>query len=625
MKFARLQKRAIVFCHDFVMIVLAWYAAYWLRFNLGKVPVDNLQQAEFILPMLIVIQVGFYWIFGLYRGIWRFASLPDLMRIVKAVVATVLLSIVILFLDKRLEAVPRSIFPLYGILLIMFLGGSRFLYRWSKDKGKKHGKRVLIVGAGQAGEGIARDLRRDVNKEYQAVAFVDDRVSKEGQEIQGIRVVGTTSVIPAIVKQYHIDLIIIAMPSVRSADMRRIVEYCELTNVPFRTLPGLDDLTSGCVKIDALREVSLEDLLGRDPVALDWQDIRRGIEEHTVLVSGGGGSIGSELCRQVARLGPKKLIVIEQNEYNLYALKMEISRKFPEIDFIGHLVDVTDRVAVREVMRQNLIDVVFHAAAYKHVPMLEGQLRVAIHNNTLGTQVLAEEAVITKTKKFVLISTDKAVNPSNVMGATKRAAEIFVQNYNAHSETKFITVRFGNVLGSAGSVVPLFRQQIELGGPLTVTHPEITRFFMTIPEASQLILQAMIMGNGGEIFVLDMGEPIKIRYLAEQMILLAGLIPGEDIEIQYTGLRPGEKLYEELFHESEALKKTAHEKILQASYRERDWAKLREVLKEMKQACDENQEKALWHLLLLLVPEYGKAAIVELVGDTQSTAITEEI
>ncbi|HVV68966.1 MAG TPA: nucleoside-diphosphate sugar epimerase/dehydratase [Gammaproteobacteria bacterium] len=625
MKYATLKKRSIVFCHDLVMIVLAWYAAYWLRFNLGEVPADKLQQAEIILPMLMVIQVGFYWIFGLYRGIWRFASLPDLMRIVKAVVTAVILTIVILFLDKRLIQVPRSIFPLYGLLLIMFLGGSRFLYRWSKDKGKRHGKRVLIVGAGQAGEGIARDLKRDVNREYHAVAFVDDRVSKEGQEIQGIRVVGTTRVIPAIVKRYQIDLIIIAMPSARSADMRRIVEYCESTGVPFRTLPGLDHLASGNVKIDALREVSLEDLLGRDPVSLDWQDIRRGIEERTVMVSGGGGSIGSELCRQVARLAPKKLIVIEQNEYNLYSLKMEISQKFPEIDFMGYLVDVTDRVAVREVMCQNRIDVVFHAAAYKHVPMLESQLRVAIHNNTLGTQILAEEAVATKVKKFVLISTDKAVNPSNVMGATKRAAEIFIQNYNAHSDTKFITVRFGNVLGSAGSVVPLFRKQIESGGPVTVTHPEITRFFMTIPEATQLILQATVMGSGGEIFVLDMGDPIKIRYLAEQMILLAGLTLGEDIEIQYTGLRPGEKLYEELFHESEALKKTAHEKILQASYRERDWPKLLETLKEMKQACDENKESKLWHLLLLLVPEYSRAAIIELVGNNQPTLVPEEI
>ncbi len=625
MTFARLKRRVIVFCHDVVMIVIAWYIAYWLRFNLGNIPTDKFIQASTILPMLMVIQVGFYWIFGLYRGVWRFASLPDLTRIVKSVLVAIVVTIMVLFLDKRLSELPRSIFPLYGLLLIMFLGGSRFLYRWSKDKGEKRGKRVLIVGAGQAGEGIARDLKRDVNKEYQAVAFVDDRASKEGQEIQGIRVVGATRTIPVIVRRYGIDLIIIAMPSVRSADMRRIVEYCELAAVPFRTLPGLDDLTSGSVKIEALREVSLEDLLGRDPVSLNWQDIRRGIEEQTILVSGGGGSIGSELCRQVARLGPKKLVVIEQNEFNLYSLKMEISHKFPEVNFSGYLVDVTDRVAVNQVLRQNHIDAIFHAAAYKHVPLLENQLRVAVYNNILGTQVLAEEAVCAKVKKFVLISTDKAVNPTNVMGATKRAAEIFIQNYNAHSNTQFITVRFGNVLGSAGSVVPLFRKQIESGGPITVTHPEITRFFMTIPEASQLILQATAMGQGGEIFVLDMGEPIKIRYLAEQMILLAGLTPGEDIEIQYTGLRPGEKLYEELFHESEALSRTLHEKILQASYRERDWEKLLETLKEIEQACDENHESTLLHLLLYLVPEYIAAKFEEKMEDSKSIAETQEI
>jgi len=606
-----LKSRITVFLHDLLMVVVAWFGAYWLRFNLGDISSDSINQAIYILPFVLVVQSLVYWALGLYRGIWRFASLPDLMRIIKAVFIGALLSVVVLFLDDRLLQIPRSIFLLYALLLIILLGGSRFAYRWLKDGGEQGSDRVLIVGAGRAGEWIARDLQRDAEKKYFVVGFVDDRQLKKGQEIHGIRVLGETSDIPELVKNNHVDLIIIAMPSVRSADMRRIVGYCEQSKAIFRTLPGLKDLTRGSVKIDALRQVSLEDLLGRDPVSLDWVSIKQGIAEKTVLVSGGGGSIGSELCRQIAQLMPKKIIVIEQNEYNLYALKLELNQHFPHIALCDYLVDVTDRVAVQEIFKRHSLDIVFHAAAYKHVPMLEDQLRVAIRNNILGTQVLAEEAVAAGIKKFVLISTDKAVNPTNIMGATKRTAEIFCQNFNAHSNTKFITVRFGNVLGSAGSVVPLFRKQIEAGGPVTVTHPEITRFFMTIPEATQLILQAMVIGDGGEIFVLDMGESIKIRYLAEQMILLAGLIPGQDIEIEYTGLRPGEKLFEELFHEAETLMPTSHVKIMRSSYRERDWPQLLQLLAKLKTLCEANLTDELLQLLLVLVPEYRAEKILK--------------
>jgi len=531
--------------------------------------------------------------------------MPDLVRIVKAVVAGALLSVLILFLYTRMQDIPRSIFPLYIILLVVLLGGSRFIYRWLKDYGQfRKGERVLIVGAGQAGEGIARDLLRNVEKKYHPVAFVDDNLVKGGKEIHGIRVIGKCKDIPTIVQRLGIDLIIIAMPSVNSATMRAIVELCEEAAVPFRTLPGINDLASGSVKIESLREVSLEDLLGRDPVSLDWQTINQSIENHSILVSGGGGSIGSELCRQIARLAPRKLVVIERNEFNLYSLRLELNQLFPDIDFIGHLADIADRVAIKRILQSHSFDMVFHAAAYKHVPMLENQLRVAAYNNIIGTLVMVEESVAASVKKFVLISTDKAVNPTNVMGASKRAAEILCQNYNAHANTQFITVRFGNVLGSAGSVVPLFRKQIEQGGPVTVTHPEITRFFMTIPEATQLILQATTLGKGGEIFVLDMGEPIKIRYLAEQMIILSGLIPDKDIEIKYTGLRPGEKLFEELFHENEHLINTSHQKIMRARARHLDWKRLIEVLAEMKSACDNYDEDKLRELLLELVPEY---------------------
>lgn len=606
---ALINKRTVVFTHDIIMIPLAWLGAFWLRFNMGQIPEEYLSKSQLLLPLIIIIQTAFYWSLGLYRGVWRFASLPDLIRILRAVSLGVLSVVLLLFLSQQLSYVPRSIFPLYGLLLIVFLGSSRFLYRLYKDRGAHTGKRVLVVGAGRAGEGIVRDMQRDVNKEYHAVAFVDDDHAKQGRDIHGIRVLGDMSQIPNIVKRYHIDLIIIAIPSAPSSLMRSIVSYCESTRTPFRTLPGLNDLVKGNVKIDVLREVILEDLLGRSPVSLDWDGIRNGLQGKTILVSGGGGSIGSELCRQIALLAPKTLVVVEQNEFNLYSLGIEFNQKFPTIDFVGYLCDVSDEVAVRNIFERHRIELVFHAAAYKHVPMLENQVRIAVKNNIGGTQTLANLATRYSVEKFVLISTDKAVNPTNIMGATKRAAEIFCQNLNAHSKVQFITVRFGNVLGSAGSVVPLFRKQIKEGGPVTVTHPEITRFFMTIPEASQLILQATVLGKGGEIFVLDMGEPVKISYLAEQMIRLTGLKPHKEIEIQYTGLRPGEKLYEELFYKSEALVPTSHQKIMQASYCERAWEELNGLLKDIKAACEQNDVNAIQTLLFTLVPEYSAAEL----------------
>lgn len=598
--------------HDVCMIPLAWLGAYWFRFNLGEIPESHLDTALRILPLLLLMQIIAYLVFGLYRGVWRFASLPDLLRIIKAVSLGFFLIALVLFIDPSIPRIPRSILPLYGLLLVILLGGPRFFYRLSKYGREKEGLRVLIVGAGQAGESIARDLNRQEGKQkYQPICFVDDRKSKNGQEIQGVRVVGKTKDIPALTKRHAIEMIIIAMPSANSKEMRRIVTYCENSKVPFRTLPGLNDLTRGSVKIEALREVSLADLLGRDPVSLDWENIHRAIDNRTVLVSGGGGSIGAEVCRQIAQLAPKKLIVVEQNEFNLYTLNLEFNQKFPDIDFTGYLVDICDQNGIRRIMQENHIDIIFHAAAYKHVPMLEQQIRSAIKNNILGTKILADEAIAAGVEKFILISTDKAVNPTNIMGATKRGAEIFCQNQREGLLTKFITVRFGNVLGSAGSVVPLFKQQIKAGGPVTVTHPDITRFFMTIPEATQLILQATAMGNGGEIFVLDMGEPIKISYLAEQLILLSGLASGKDIDIVYTGLRPGEKLHEELFHTSENLIKTTHEKILKANYREKNWHELEKISNTIFQMCESGDEAALKEILIQLVPEYMPQAICQ--------------
>ena len=417
-------------------------------------------------------------------------------------------------------------------------------------------------------------------------------------------IVGTCDAIPEVVKKKGIEVIVLAIPSARVSERKRLVELCESAGVPFRTVPQLGNLMSGQLAINQLREVSIEDLLGREPVTLDWAAIRRGLSNRTILVTGAGGSIGSELCRQIARLQPEKLILFENSEYNLYAIELELRKSFPDLLLYAVLGDVRDATATNNVFQRFRPAVVFHAAAYKHVPMLEHQAREAVRNNVLGTRTVADASNRHGCSEFVLISTDKAVNPANVMGATKRVAEIYCQNLNAHSATRFVTVRFGNVLGSAGSVVPLFRQQIAAGGPVTVTHPDIERFFMTIPEACQLIMQAGVLGSGGEIYVLDMGEPVKIQYLAEQMIRLSGKIPGEEIEISFTGLRPGEKLFEQLFHEEEALQSTPHSKILLARHRTVEWEALNRRLDEMRAAVEGFDDNVLRQSLHAFVPEH---------------------
>jgi len=602
-----INKRALAIFHDLAMIPVAWFGAYWLRFNLGVIPGGYLSAAIETLAIVIVIQAIALRYYGLYRGVWRFASVPDLIRICKAVLMGMAFSAVMIFLVTRMEGIPRSVFPLYGLLLIALLSSSRLLVRWSKDRGIYTGEceKLLIIGAGKAGEMLVRDLLRNREECYQPVGFVDDKIAKQGSEIHGVRVLSSCDEMIDLVERLDVDLIVLALPSAKSSDMRRLVGLCEKTGVPFRTLPPLDRLMSGQITINQLREVSIDDLLGREPVSLDWDAIELELKGRRVLVTGAGGSIGSELCRQIARLQPAHLILLDSSEFNLYTIEMELLKAYPRLKISRCLNDVVDRVAMDRIFSDSRPDVVFHAAAYKHVPMLEDQVREAARNNILGTRSIAESADRFGCEAFVMISTDKAVNPANVMGTSKRAAEIFCQNLNQRSATRFVTVRFGNVLGSAGSVVPLFRQQIEAGGPVTVTHREITRYFMTIRESCQLILQASVMGKGGEIFVLDMGEPIKISYLAEEMIRLSGKVPGEDIDIIFTGLRPGEKLYEELFHEKEALQSTTHEKILLARYREFDWERLNEVMDEIKLACAEYDEKQVRSLMKMLVPEWS--------------------
>ncbi len=606
--FLRLRSRAGAFSHDVLVIPIAWFAAYWFRFNLESIPEDMLASAANALALIIPAQVFVFWYFGLYRGVWRFASIPDLLRIIKAVIFGVGISMIVLFAVTRLNGVPRSVPIVYAVILVSFLGGSRFIYRWLKDYRFYYtmGKRVLIVGAGRAGEMLARDLLGDSNHVYQPVAYVDDDRNKQGREIHGIRVMGIWDKIPELAEIQNIDVIMLAVPSVSSTKIRKVVELCEQTGLPIRTLPKLPDLVSGSIGLNELREVSIEDLLGRDTVSLDWEAIRKDLTNRIILVSGAGGSIGSELCRQIAKLNPRKLILLDNSEYSLFRIEQELAQDYPDLEFCVHLTDMTDSVAVTKRMQSLKPNVVFHAAAYKHVPMLESQVREAARNNVMGTRIIAQAAHDSGVEEFVLISTDKAVNPTNFMGASKRIAEIYCQNLGATSKTRFITVRFGNVLGSAGSVVPLFRKQIKKGGPITVTDPEMTRYFMTIPEACQLIMQSAVLGKGGEIFVLDMGDPVKITYLAEQMIRLSGKEPGNDIEIVYTGLRPGEKLFEELFHEKEKLSKTSHQKIFLSEYRKMDWDKLNSTLDGLEKACEQYDEARLKQIIIELVPEMSR-------------------
>ena len=607
----KLRSRTSIFLHDLLMIPLAWFGAYWLRFNLQTIPDRFFYTAFLLLPVVIVIQVSLFWLFGLYRGVWRFSSMPDLIRISKAVFTGMFLIATAVFLYNRLNGVPRSVMPLYVLNLLAFLCIPRFVYRYIKEQAfvEHKGQRALIVGAGSAGEMLARDLLSNPDSGYIPVIFADDQPSKQSREIRGIRVAGSLEQLPKLVKQWDIEVILIAIPSAGDTEMRRIVEICEGCRVTFQTLPSVPDLLSGTVTKANLRNVSIEDILGRDPVQLDWRNINAGLQNRVILVTGGGGSIGSELCKQLAHARPQKLIIFDQCEFNLFKIDADLGRLFPQLCRQPVLGDVADPLSIEQLIRNHRPEIIFHAAAYKHVPLLETQVREAVHNNLIGTKILAEAAIAAGVARFVLISTDKAVNPTNVMGATKRAAEILCQNLDKPGSTRFTTVRFGNVLDSAGSVVPLFREQIKAGGPITVTHPDITRYFMTIPEACQLIMLAETVGKGGEVFVLDMGKPVKISYLAEQMIRLSGKEPGKDIEIKFVGLRPGEKLYEELFHDQETLLETGFEKLRLARARRYDNQEWTHHIEELVQACQQRDQQTILALLKRLVPEF-KAELV---------------
>ncbi|HET7301199.1 MAG TPA: nucleoside-diphosphate sugar epimerase/dehydratase [Oleiagrimonas sp.] len=596
-----------VVLHDLIMVALAWGLAKYLRYTLFP-PTDHLHFATFEFPIVLLIQgVVFAWL-GLYKGLWRFASLPDLWNIAKVAIIGAIGIYPALFVYDRLEGVPRSVLVLYPLILILLLALPRLLYRYWKDSRigilrKTADQRVVVIGAGPVGEGLIRDLRRA--GKFRVVGFVDDNHSLRGSHIRGVPVLGPLEQLPKLSRQVAADMVLIALPAATAIEMRRVVSLCERTELPFRTMPRLEDVIAGRAQHNEIKEVAIEDILGRDTVQLDWTAIRECINGARVLVTGGGGSIGSELCRQVARLGVGSLTVMDVSEYNLYRIERELRQAYPDLLFHGVLVHCCDTAAVSRVFADVRPQIVFHAAAYKHVPLLQGQLREAFRNNVMSTRVVADTAVAHGTETFVLISTDKAVNPTSVMGACKRIAEMYCQNLAERVDTRLITVRFGNVLDSVGSVVPLFREQIRQGGPVTVTHPEMSRYFMTIPEACQLILQASALGKGGEIFALDMGEPIRIRDLAEQMIRLAGKRPGADVPIVYTGLRPGEKLFEELFHPQENYSATTHAKIFLAKSRNVAWELLEMRLEKGRDAVDIFDVSALREQVSALLPTFN--------------------
>ena len=539
------------------------------------------------------------------------------MTILLSVFTAYSFSLAVLFIMDKLNGHGRIIYFVYPVILLLIILSGRIFARAFADlnifKTKKDAQRVLIIGAGKAGVELLRDIRSQNTLNMKVIGFLDDNTTLKNHTIDRLPIFGKISSLESIILKTQPNLLIIAIPSLCSQRLKEVTGLCETTGLPTRILPSTAMLTSGTLLLSQLKDVTLEDLLGREPITLDHYELNDFIKDKTILITGAGGSIGSELCRQISVFRPKKLLITDISEYNIYKIELEFSLSYPEINTDFILMDINDKTAVEHIIQSQKPEIVFHAAAYKHVPLLEYQVREAVRNNLLGTRILADTCAKYGVEKFIMISTDKAVNPTNVMGTTKRLAEIYCQNLNAQlktqespskgSTTRFITVRFGNVLGSAGSVVPLFKEQLNQGGPLTVTHPDMVRYFMTIPEASQLVLQAGQMGGGGEIFVLDMGQPVKIVHLAEQIIRLSGKVPYKDIDIIFTGIRPGEKLFEELFHENEDLQKTGKHKIFAAQSRFLNFESLVQTLQKMGVCVDKMDNETLLILLKTLVPE----------------------
>ncbi len=556
---------------DAALIVACYYLAYLIRFEF-VIPESYLNVFLMSMPYVLCVKLGSFAFFHLYRGVWRYTSLVDFVNVVRAVLVASVLIITGILVLHRFDGYPRSVFLMDGALTLLAIGGLRVMIRFYYARGSRTGMfpsfqrekhsgpiRLLIVGAGDAGEQMLREIWNNPGVNFQPVGIIDDDQDKQGKSIHSVRVLGTIDDIDHLGVDF--DEILIAIPSAKGDDMRRIVDACDRSGKRYRTIPGIGELINGSVSVKAIREVTLEDLIGRQEVHIDEEGIAGYLKQKRVLVTGAGGSIGSELVRQIGRFDPEALALVEASELNLFQSEMECRERFGSLDISAFLADVRHRKALSKVFREFRPQVIFHAAAYKHVPIQELYPWEAVYNNVIGTRNLVEEAVDKKVERFVFVSTDKAVRPTNVMGATKRLDEMLVQCSAGKSKTRFMAVRFGNVMGSSGSAIPVFQEQIVRGGPVTVTHPEVTRYFMTISEACQLILQAGAMGERGEIFILDMGKPVRILDLAKDLIRLHGFEPDREISIQFIGLRPGEKLHEELITEGEGIVATAHEKI----------------------------------------------------------------
>ena len=620
---------------DMVLFSAAHLLAYLVRFE-GVLTPGRWQNIWMVLPWLVAAKVVVFYLFGLYQGMWRYSGLVDMMAAFKASLVVAALSVTAVLMLNRFHGFSRSVFIMDGVFTFLAACAIRFSIRMYHQKfslGERQEcvlpsrakKRILILGAGDAGEKVAREVIDNQSLPYHILGFLDDDPGKIGKRIHGLPVLGTTADVCEAAEKAKAQELLIAMPSAGREHISRVVELCRSSGLAFKTLPGLGEIIDNKVSIRAIREVSYKDLLGRPSVSLENDRIKGLIKGRTILVTGAGGSIGSELCRQILRFDPGLMVFMDTSEENLYRIEMEVLHDRGFRDYVALLGKVQDRELLDSVFDQYRPSMVFHAAAYKHVPLVEKNPWEAVYNNIFASHRLIQASIKYSVESFILVSTDKAVRPTNVMGASKRLTEMLMQAHCRDSKTKFMAVRFGNVLGSSGSVIPLFRRQIEKGGPVTVTHPDITRYFMSIEEAAQLILQAAAMGEGGEIFILEMGTPVRIAQMARDFIRLCGKEPDTEIEIKYVGLRPGEKLYEELITKGEGIVPTGHKKIMVLKGQGSDMKFLRLALDNLKKHAAHHDSQGIKDTLKAIVPEYAPQMDEAVLKRDKNGDITEKL
>ncbi len=597
------RKLALIFTDTFLM-VLSYLGAFVLRFEFEGA-LDYVHFIKTSLPIIVVVTLPIFIRMGMYKAVWRYASIDSFFTIVKAVTVSILISVVLIFFLQTYR-IPRSIFIIYWFLFLMGAGGMRFstrIYKHYYTLKSVAGRRILIYGAGAAGQMIAKEMRGDPSFGYTPICFVDDDPAKAGMRLHGLPIYPGTTKLDEIIRENSIEDVLIAIPSTSGVRVRKIIENCNVSQVKFKTLPSLSEIVSGKLSVEQIREIKIDDLLKRAPKDLDQRLVESFVAGKSVLITGAGGSIGSELSRQVIQCSPSIEVLVDNNEYGLYRIDSELSVNHNDVELHSILENITKPIKTEDHLRRIKMDIIFHSAAYKHVSLVETNPCEAIINNILGTVNAVKLADKYKVKKFVLISTDKAVRPTSVMGATKRVCELYVQNLNNKSDTDYVAVRFGNVLDSSGSVVPKFKQQIGNGGPVTVTHPDATRYFMLIPEAVQLVMQAASLGEGGEVFILDMGEPVNIENVAKDMIRMMGFSLDE-VKIDYTGLKPGEKLREELLV-NDTVEDTKYESITIAGATKVNWEEYESDVDELIHFAYEGNVSAAIQMLKKLVPEYN--------------------